>query len=69
LLCPRDAQGTTEEKPPAGQDGPEPPKSAPGRGDQQLPPLLKRILDEYSATGLPPAYLPKNPPSDQGETP
>jgi len=27
------------------------------------------ILDEYSATGLPPAYLPKNPPSNQGETP
>jgi len=30
---------------------------------------LKRILDEYSAKGLPPAYLPKNPPSNQGETP
>ena len=24
-------------------------------------PLLKQILAEYSATGLPPAYLPKNP--------
>jgi transposase InsO family protein len=29
--------------------------------DKPLPPLLKKILEEYSATGLPPAYLPKNP--------
>ena len=29
----------------------------------RLPPLLKRILDEYSASGTPPAYLPKKPPS------
>jgi hypothetical protein len=27
----------------------------------QLPPLLQHILAEYSATGLPPAYLPKTP--------
>jgi putative transposase len=26
----------------------------------ELPPLLKQMLAEYSATGLPPAYLPKN---------
>jgi putative transposase len=32
----------------------------------QLPPLLQRILEEYSATGLPPAYLPKRSPSNQG---
>jgi putative transposase len=32
------------------------------RKDGKLPPLLKRILQEYSATGLPPAYLPKTPP-------
>jgi hypothetical protein len=42
---------------------------APPPGDQQqpaaeLPPLLKRILAEYSATGMPPAYLPKTPPAD-----
>jgi transposase InsO family protein len=37
--------------------------------DKELPPLLKRILAEYSATGLPPAYLPKNPPSNPGEAP
>jgi putative transposase len=34
----------------------------------ELPPLLKQILAEYSATGLPPAYLPKNPsPKQQQE--
>jgi putative transposase len=31
------------------------------RKDGTLPPLLKRILEEYSATGMPPAYLPKPP--------
>jgi hypothetical protein len=35
--------------------------------EQELPPLLKQILAEYSATGLPPAYLPKNPPANPGE--
>jgi hypothetical protein len=29
--------------------------------DKPLPPLLRRILDEYSASGVPPAYLPKKP--------
>ncbi|MCP5111992.1 MAG: transposase family protein, partial [bacterium] len=33
----------------------------------ELPPLLKEILAEYSATGLPPAYLPKNPSPKQAE--
>ena len=37
------------------------------RQDGELPPLLKSILQEYSATGLPPAYLPKTPPSQNGE--
>ena len=69
LLFERDAPVTTDEQPPAGHDGPEPPKSAPARGEKELPPLLKRLLDEYSARGLPPAYLPKNPPAQQGETP
>ena len=35
------------------------------RRDNELPPLLKRILEEYSATGMPPAYLPKEPDSNQ----
>jgi putative transposase len=35
--------------------------------DGAVPPLLKQILQEYSATGLPPAYLPKTPPTPTGE--
>jgi putative transposase len=42
----------------AGDAGPRP--------DRPLPPLLQRILAEYSATGTPPAYLPKRPPSEKG---
>jgi hypothetical protein len=33
----------------------------------ELPPLLRQILAEYSATGLPPAYLPKNASPKQTE--
>ena len=33
---------------------------------QKLPPLLQQLLAEYSASGTPPAYLPKTPPADQG---
>jgi transposase InsO family protein len=48
---------------PAGSDVPR--ENRPCK-DGALPPLLKRILEEYSATGLPPAYLPKTPPSQTG---
>ncbi len=48
---------------PEGRDVP--PEDLPCR-DGELPPLLKEILAEYSATGLPPAYLPKTPPSRSG---
>ena len=41
---------------------------APKPRDQELPPLLQQLLAEYSATGMPPAYLPKSAPLDQGET-
>jgi putative transposase len=34
----------------------------------QLPPLLKKILDEYSALGTPPAYLPQQPRPQKGES-
>jgi transposase InsO family protein len=34
---------------------------------RELPPLLQKILHEYAATGLPPAYLPKTPPSYNGD--
>lgn len=44
-----DDQGTAGT--PADDDGPNKP----------LPPLLKQILDEYSASGAPPAYLPQKP--------
>jgi putative transposase len=37
------------------------------REASELPPLLKKILQDYSATGLPPAYLPKTPPSQNGD--
>jgi putative transposase len=37
------------------------------RTASELPPLLKRILQEYSATGMPPAYLPKTPQEETGE--
>ena len=37
------------------------------RGDAPLPPLLKSILDEYSAMGTPPAYLPKRPQPGKGD--
>jgi len=69
LLFPLDAPGAAADArqaveptqpatpPPGDQERPEP----------ELPPLLKRILAEYSAPGLPPAYLPKNPPADQGD--
>jgi transposase InsO family protein len=43
------------------------PCTAVGHGDGELPPLLKRILQEYSAPGLPPAYLPKPLTSPTGE--
>jgi hypothetical protein len=33
--------------------------SKPNTGDS-IPPLLKKIMADYAATGLPPAYLPKN---------
>ena len=43
-----------------------PPKTR-RQADAELPPLLKRILQEYSATGMPPAYLPKTSQEDNGE--
>jgi putative transposase len=50
----------------APEDSDVPQKSRPGK-DGAMPPLLKQILQEYSATGLPPAYLPKTPPSTTGD--
>jgi hypothetical protein len=52
-------------EPDRGPDDGASPAGTPGDGgpDKPLPPLLKRILDEYSARGMPPAYLPKKPDS------
>jgi putative transposase len=48
-------------------DGVDIPLDGSQRKGGELPPLLKKILQEYSATGMPPAYLPKRPPSQNGE--
>lgn len=34
----------------------------PPGGEEPIPPLMRKLLAEYAATGLPPAYLPKNEP-------
>jgi putative transposase len=48
-------------------DGTAVPQEDRRRTTDELPPLLKRILQEYSSTGMPPAYLPKTPASQHGE--
>ena len=48
-------------------DGLAVPPESPRRPSGELPPLLQTILQEDSATGLPPAYLPKTPPCQNGE--
>lgn len=40
-------------------DLPAPVASAPP--EDQMAPLLRELMTEYAATGIPPAYLPKNP--------
>ena len=72
LLFPLDSQSLPADdrqragSPPAGEpSGQE--RSPKERPEPELPPLLKHILAEYSARGMPPAYLPKNPDPDQGE--
>jgi transposase InsO family protein len=61
-------------EPDRGPDDDEPDDGTPAAGtsddggpDKPLPPLLKRILDEYSASGAPPAYLPKKPHPKKGK--
>jgi len=48
-------------------DGHDVPPQDPRRPTAELPPLLAAILQEYSATGLPPAYLPKTPSGQKGD--
>ena len=49
-------------------DAPHPAEPAPQPG---VAPLLRKLLAEYAATGLPPAYLPHDPDPDpeEGSTP
>ncbi len=48
-------------------DTPDVPKDDRQRPDNELPPLLKKILAEYSSTGMPPAYLPKRADPKKGK--
>jgi putative transposase len=48
-------------------EGPDATLESPQRPKGELPPLLAAILQEYSATGLPPAYLPKTPSGPHGD--
>ena len=58
-------RGSDDDEP---EDGPSPGGTAANGGsDKPLPPLLQWILDEYSADGMPPAYLPKQPHSKKGK--
>jgi hypothetical protein len=52
--------------PVAPEGGATPQGRKPGK-DGTMPPLLEQILREYSAPGLPPAYLPKTPPPTPGD--
>jgi len=49
--------------PPASNDAALPPQNRQHQGS--LPPLLHKILADYSATGLPPAYLPQTLPNHE----
>jgi putative transposase len=50
---------------PSGTDAAQPDRR---RTAGDLAPLLKRILQEYSATGMPPGYLKKTSPEEKGES-
>jgi putative transposase len=50
-----------------GPDRTDAPPEGSRRENSELPPLLKKILQDYSATGMPPAYLPKTPLTQNGE--
>jgi putative transposase len=39
----------------------------PSRKPPGIAPLLRELMAEYAATGLPPAYLPKDDPTDPNE--
>lgn len=53
---------------PRAPDGNDPSSHDASHRDGPLPPLLKSILEEHSATGMPLAYLPKTSPPKTGES-
>lgn len=63
----RNATGIRAPLEPLAASQPPPVPAQPG----QAAPLLEKLMRERAATGLPPAYLPKNelPPSDEGDDP
>jgi putative transposase len=45
-------------------------KEPPAQPDTEIPPLLKKLMQDQSESGLPPAYLPKDErPDDEGDAP
>ncbi len=58
----RNADGKRRRLEPAGTDDPQPPVTS-----QELPPLMKKLLEDYASTGLPPSYLPKIEESHDGD--
>ena len=43
-------------------------EAAPPEGDEEpIPPLMRKLLAEYAAPGLPPAYLPKHEPRKEDD--
>ena len=50
----RNATGERRRLQPTGTDDPQTPATS-----EELPPLMKKLLEDYAATGLPPSYLPK----------
>jgi transposase InsO family protein len=45
----------------------DPTSTSPAKKPPGIAPLLRELMAEYAATGLPPAYLPKNEPTDSNE--
>ncbi|MGB6451974.1 MAG: IS481 family transposase [Steroidobacteraceae bacterium] len=67
LRAPLEPLASSALSPTASVSSATPPPQAPGF----MAPLLQKLLNEQAATGLPPAYLPKDelPPPDEGDNP
>ena len=58
----RNATGERRRLQPTGTDDPQTQATS-----EELPPLMKKLLEDYAATGLPPSYLPKIEESRDGD--